>query len=301
MTSGLDHSLIVYNNGVHNILGYATKGVWDPKTCQALFVGAGHLETTKFIAYSAKQNAWSVAANPTWWCDDSVEQNPYTCFRHAYGFNTLDPATGRFFYLDFAMRPEVLAVTEPPSASWTPMPAFTQGAQNSPYSGMEYMPSRHSLIFFDYSNATLLELADGASSWASLGASYTSGPYHTYVVGNAADQSVLFGGGNGSLQFHLLRADGSVKDIAPPPRTFHPAPDMPSCCFSKLIGDPSSKRYLAFGNDGVVSTYDPATDAWTAPSPIPAESLGLPFPIPELGVTLMLTESARVFLYRAAP
>lgn len=297
LETGITRELLYVDTGTHDILGYAIKGAWDEGTCQALFLGAGHLETTRFLAYSADTNTWAAAPSPDWWCPND-QPNPYACFRHAYGLNTIDPETGRLFYVDFTGQVESLLVTSPLGTDWVPTAALPErSATNSTYTSLEYFPARHSLIFFDYYEGNVLELADGAPSWT-VADTFTAGPYHLYVAGNLVGRTVMYGGGNDSYAFRLMEADGTHRDVAPPPQTFHPAPES-SATFGALIGDPESPRYLAFGPDGTFSAYDPATDSWTPPEARLGGHYGVPFPIPDLGVTMILTAEPRVLLFRA--
>src|SRR5262249_35100116 len=53
--------------GGHDILVYADRAVWDPRSRQVLFLGQDHLRPPpRFIAYQAAVNRWMALPTPPW-------------------------------------------------------------------------------------------------------------------------------------------------------------------------------------------------------------------------------------------
>src|SRR3989304_247049 len=75
-----------------DILQYASKAKWDPFTKRFLFIGQGHYSSQKFISYTEATNTWAEEPRPSWDCSATG------CISHAYEHNTIDPATGNFYY-----------------------------------------------------------------------------------------------------------------------------------------------------------------------------------------------------------
>lgn len=298
-TTGLDASLIDAGGG-HHVLEYSDKGVWDPNTCQALFTGGGHLTLVKFLGYSASENTWFQAPNPTWWCETTPE-DPYACATHAYGHNALNPATGDYWFRTFnnaAVHHTVAA--SPVAAEWDEAPALPSTPASCIATALEYFPELGGLVYVDCAGQTVQVLYDGASAWEQLPGTYPMGAYHDYAVYNPVLGQVLFGVGNDSLALHLLDASGDVTTIAEPPRGFHPSPEDPDT-FRILTVDPISGRFLAVSQGGDVYDYDAGSDAWNAAGNAP-ENLQIAIPVTTYGVVLFVSRDPAMYVYRhAAP
>ena len=191
--SGYDDALIDAGAG-HHILQYSDKGVWDPNTCQALFVGGGHLSTVKYIAYSASQNQFFHAANPSWWCDTFAASNPYSCSTHAYGHNALDPATGRMFFRKFnSATVYAHQVDAAIDQDWTQLPKLPSNAAGCIATGIEYFPETDQLVYVDCEAQSLHTSKGGSGAWQEIQGPFAMGPYHNYAVYNPVHKVVLFG------------------------------------------------------------------------------------------------------------
>jgi hypothetical protein len=298
-TAGLDSALIDAGGG-HHVLEYSDKGVWDPNTCQALFTGGGHLTLVKFLGYSASENAWFQAPNPTWWCETTSE-DPYACSTDAYGHTALNPATGDYWFRTFndaAVHHTVAA--SPVAAAWDEAPALPSTPASCIATALEYFPELGGLVYIDCAGQTVQVLYDGASEWEQLPGTYAMGAYHDYAVYNPVLGAVLFGVGNDSLALHLLDASGNVTTIAEPPRGFHPSPEDPET-FRILTVDPISGRFLAVSQGGDVYDYDAGSDAWNAAGEAP-ENLQIAIPVTTYGVVLFVSLEPAMYVYRhAAP
>lgn len=295
-TDGLTAELIDAGNG-HNVLQYSDKGVWDPNTCQALFTGGGHLSLVKFLGYSASENTWFQAPNPTWWCETTPD-DPYACSTHAYGHNALDPATGSYWFRTFNNAAvHHTQVASPIVAEWDEAPGLDASAASCIATALEYFPELGGLVYVDCTAQAVQVLYDGASAWEVLPGTYPMGPYHNYATYNAALGQVLFGAGNGSDQLYLLDGSGAAEPIAAPPRQFHPSPDDPST-FRILTADPISGRFIAIAPAGDVFEYDAGTDQWTQMGYSAPENLQIAIPVSTYGVVLYVSLEPAMYVYR---
>ncbi len=295
-TEGLTPELIDAGGG-HHILQYADKGVWDPNTCQALFTGGGHLSLTKFIGYSASENTWFQAPNPSWWCE-TMPDDPYACATHAYGQNALNPATGDYWFRRFN-DPAVhhTQVASPISASWDAGPELAPEASGCVATALEYFPELDGLVYVNCAAQTVMLSDGGTGAWETLPGTYPMGGLHNYAVYNPVLGQVLFGLGNGSDALYLLGADGSGEPIAPPPRGFHPSPDDPST-FRILTVDPISGRFLAYAPVGDLFEYDAGTNAWSQITDAAPPDLQIAIPVTTYAVVLFVSIEPAMFAYR---
>jgi hypothetical protein len=295
-TEGLTADLIDAGGG-HNVLQYSDKGVWDPINCQGLFTGGGHLSLVKFIAYSASENTWFHAPNPSWWCE-TTQDDPYACATHAYGANALDPETGDYWFRTFnsaAVHHTVAA--SPISAEWDAAPELPSGPASCIATALEYFPELGGLIYVDCTGQTVQVLYDGAAAWEQLPGNYAMGPYHNYATYNPVRGEVLFGVGNGSTDLYRLDADGNGTRIADPPRTFHSSPDDPTT-FRILTVDPISGRWIAVSPSGDVYDYDADADAWSQVDATAPNNLQIAIPVTTYGVILFLSLEPQMYVYR---
>lgn len=293
-TAGLDAALIDAGNG-HNVLQYSDKGVWDPNTCQALFTGGGHLSLVKFLGYSASENTWFQAPNPSWWCETTAE-DPYACSTHAYGHNALDPATGDYWFRTFdnpAVHHTVAA--SPVSSSWDEWPALPTTPASCIATALEYFPELGALVYVDCAGQTV-QVSYAGGAWETLPGTYPMGGYHNYAMYNPVRGEVLFGAGNDSLALHRLDASGNATQIATPPRGFHPSPEDPET-FRILTVDPIGGRWIAIAQGGDVYDYDADTDTWAEAGTAPL-NLQIAFPVTTYGVVLFLTLEPAMYVYR---
>jgi hypothetical protein len=295
--TGLDDDLLDAGGG-HHILQYSDKGVWDPNTCQALFIGGGHLAAVKYIAYSASQNVWYQAPNPSWWCDTFLVSNPYECSTHAYGHNALDPATGQLYFRKFNNQDVYTHQVEATlTGVWGNAPALPDGG-SCIATALEFFPERNQLVYVDCSAQGLYTWTPGAGSWETINGPFAMGPYHTYGVYNPVHHVMLFGLGNGSTGLHKLEVGGTVTQVAAPPREFHPSPEDTGT-FRIFTVDPVSGDYLAYAPNGDLYAYDVAADSWADTGVTGPPGLQIAIPITSYGVVMFVSQApAAAFLYK---
>lgn len=297
--TGYDDALLDAGGG-HHILQYSDKGVWDPNTCQALFVGGGHLTQVKYIAYRGSDNTWFHAPNPSWWCDVDAAANPYECATHAYGHNALNPATGEMFFRKFnssaVFDHQVEGVL---SGAWGQLPPLPSSPSACIATALEYFPEMNKLVYVDCNAGDLYLIGPGDSSWQLVSGPFPMGPYHNYAVYDRIHQVVMFGGGNGSAAMSILHADGTVTPAASAPHTFHP--EAQGSDYKILTVDPASGDYLAYAPAGEMARYDVTSNTWSSLPVVAPAGLNIAIPIPSYNVVMFLQRApAKVYLYKHA-
>jgi hypothetical protein len=293
-----DSALVDAGQG-HQIFQYSDKGVWDPNTCQALFLGGGHLSLVKYVGYSASADTWFHAPNPPWWCDPQTVSNPYQCSTHAYQHDALDPATGTFYFRGFnsetVHRHQVDATID---ADWDTIPDLPSEAAGCIATSLEYFPERDELVYVDCTTQSLRIWKPGGSSWSTVNGPFAMGSYHNYGVYNPVHKLILFGLGNGSMGLHAYDANGSVKTVASPPVGFHPSPDD-SATLRILTADPATGKYLAVAPNGDMFEYDVPGNAWSALSQKAPTDLQIAIPVSSYGVMLFISANPpKVYVYK---
>lgn len=296
--TGYDAGLLDAGLG-HQILQYSGKGVWDPNTCQALFLGGGHLSLEKYIAYSASSEQWFQAPNPPWWCDPQSVSNPYQCASHGYHHDALDPATGTFYWRSFnsetVHRHQVDATID---GDWDTIPDLPSDAASCIATALEYFPERDELVYVDCTSQSLRIWKPGAGSWSQVPGPFAMGAYHNYGVYNPVHRVILFGVGNGAKKLWAYDENGSVKAVADPPREFHPAPDDAST-LRVLIADPASGKFLATATNGDMYELDYVANSWNALSQTAPTGLETAIPVSSYGVVLFLSANpAKAYVYK---
>lgn len=259
-TKGFTHELD-FDGYANTVFGYSYEAFWDPGTCRVLFIGGGHLSLTKFLTYSASDNLWTQAPDPSFLCpikknDGSVAGG---CVNHAYGFQAMDPGRGVFYYM-FADG-NVYGIKTDPSLrkQWKRVGTIPQGVAYQ-YSSMEYFRELDRLVLVGSDRLSLLDPSSG--TWSFIEGPFPMGGYHYYGVYNPVHGVMLFGSGNDSAVLNKLDVRGKVTRIADAPRQFHPQPDD-SATFKILTYDPVSGDYLAYAMSGELYSYDVALDRWS--------------------------------------
>ena len=281
-TVGLTDDLIDAGNG-HHITQYTFKGVFDPTWCRVLFTGGGHISYVKFVSYDIASNTWQREVDPSWWCDPfDVPENPWPCVGHAYGHNAIDVEGGRYFYKHGAVYE--VGVEGVFGSEWTALP--DHGA-NVPFTSLAYFPELGGLVMIDYSTNGVLVLYDGAGAWESVSGPFAMGAYHIYGDYNPVESVVMFGSGNGSQDWHVLRSDATVQTVATSPRFFHPSPSDPAT-FRILTHDPQGGDFLAIAPNGDTFGFDLDTNTWSDTGVVLPQNLEFAVPIPDYGVVLLV-------------
>jgi len=290
-SSGYSASLL--STGTDNIFNYANKGTWDPSARKVRFVGQGHYEQQKYVTYTEATNSWVLEPKPSWDCSPS-------CIGHGYQHNTINPATGDFYYHQF--NSHSFYKLSRSTGQWTQLPQRPNGY--SAYGGMvccegvEYHPDLGALLVF--AGGEIQRYTDGGG-WSMITSGLSMGPYHNVAVYDPVHQIVVGGGGNDVRKLYKVSATGSVSPIQDPPVQVRPAGPI-------LTVDPASGTYLIVDGGKNLYEYDVTSDSWTqrnvANMPFSDTTYTVAIPIRDYGVIMFARfdfGSSKVYLYKHSP
>jgi len=209
------------------IVDYARDAVWNSLKKEFHFIGQGHYACQKHIKYSEADNTW---------VEISRASHTDVGIGHAYEHNTIDPATGAFYYAKYNSK----KIRKYLDGSWSTLPNFP--APQAITKAIEYFPEMNGLIVVDPKSGIWLfnELTD---EWSKVSDLVDMGPYHIFAEYNPVSQVIIFGGGNGSKKINKLDANGvvTVTGIPNSPQTLGVASDQ-----GLVQADTSSGNFLAF-------------------------------------------------------
>jgi hypothetical protein len=278
--------------GGHDMLVYADRAVWDPRSRQVLFIGQDHLRPPpRFIVYQAETNRWKALPTPPW-----AEKLKWF---HGYENNALDSVKGRFFHHSSAS--QLVHLYDIARAAWTTLPEM-KGAATGHGTALEYFPEARGLV--RVLGGVVHLYREDKKTWTVLTREkLPMGPYHNFAAYSAAFKVVLLGGGNGSQDVYQLDASYKVTARAR-------APVGLGIGQSITWVDPATGALLVLRKEGKLYSYHSGKDAWreVKMKGFPLDLRGsshhvVAVPISTYGVTLLFTSPARglkVYLYKHA-
>jgi hypothetical protein len=238
------------------ITQYAEKAPWDPILKRMVFVGQVHgtCYGGRFAIYSDSNSTWSIGAWPPGVCQSGTANSP--CFSHAYGHNTVDPATGAlYFRQSYTMR-----FYKYLNSTWTSIPAPpTQSSQCC--GALEYFPEMGRLLYLD-GDWGLWAYDPSANSWSALANASVAGAIGglpnlsmasttVFALYNPVQKVVLFGGGN---FLYKVDAQGGFTTMRQPP--------VPLGVTNAVVSvDPVGGKNIVLAG-GSMRQYDSSTDTW---------------------------------------
>lgn len=295
--------------GTNTAIDFADSAAWDPNTRKFLFIGAAHGEPTKFIIYDEASNSWSEGPHPCGGCGS-----------HAYDHNTIDPASGVFYWRHpSALDQSIVYRYDVSGGTWlTPLPNDDWVMANSTrkrghrFAGMAYFPDRNELITIGSrsvrnisitgSNNNLGSDHDSPNDWGSLG-SYNYGSNYAFVEYNPVHNLILFGGGKSgddvSRSIYTLGPNGSVQQKNDSPVTLMMSNSGSVTKDRSLMTvDPASGDYLVLSDVGKLHVYNPVSDTWnTNTRTLPWGSYSVATPVSTHGVIMFVAEK-KVWVYK---
>jgi hypothetical protein len=275
---------------MYNVLEYQNSGVWDPGSRQVLFLGGPHSGQGKFLVYDEASNTWRQEADPP----------PETLLlTHTYDHNTINPGTGELYFRPY-LRPQIwkykIAAKE-----WSKLTTIPQQEYNC-CGAIEYFSDRDGILFVGKNEAAFYDLRKG--SWSTSRTAIKTGPYHSTAEYSPPAKVVIFGGGSTVNTVYRMDASGGVAQMGDSP---YPLDSGGHAIFT---ADPTSPRFLLFGENGTFYVYDPMADRWELQKerppffdvgPYGPVSCSIAIPISTHGVVMFVTYSASrptVFLYK---
>jgi len=285
-TGGLSTAL--FDTGANNTLGYMDKGAYDPINKRIRFIGNGHLEQLRWHQYDETANTWSNLAPPSWYGGGAV-------YEHGYQHNTVDPATGDFFYRNFnssSIRRFVHA-----SGTWVTISSSNDNIAG----GIEWLPSLGTQGGLVQYLAPYIRTWDKATNAVTLRSSSSgASTYHCCAVRNFANNTIYVGGGNGSSSVWSVNGAGTVGSLPSCPISFGIGSTVTTAC-------PVSGDLIVIRNNS--SAYGLSGASWGALSMTGAPGFGtvqagshiVAVPIPAYGVILFLFgNTPATWLYKHA-
>lgn len=297
-TQGYTRSLLDACDGIHSILEWSNKAVWNPLRKEVHYVGQGHYSCAKYIVYKESTNQWQIQPS----LPPGIKE-----IGHAYEHNAIDPRNGELYYRHYYA--ERIDKFNPVTNTWSTLPPL--GLSSIQVSGgIAYIPEANGLLFVDgqwgvhfyssTSNSWTL-LANTDIELDSSKPRFEMGPYNNFASYNPVHKLVYFGGGGNSTSFYSMDANLNLRRLTNSPTTIAVANAM-------TLADPSSGAQLIFADDGSVYEYDRQGNQWfgagTHSIMSHATSWRISVPIPDYGVTMFTTwnfDNSTVLLYRHAP
>jgi len=290
--TGLSTGLFV--DGSNNTLDYMDKGGHDPVRKQVRFIGQAHVGDQRFHQYDEATNTFSNLSDPPW--DGVVGYPGY--LGHGYQHNTVDPATGDFYYHEYNST-KVYRLNRSTGA-WS-----TLTCPNTEITGgLEWLPSigtQGGLILLLGQSCHRWDKA--TNTWSTPASSSLTGlTYHTVAVRSVPNNVVIVGGGNAGRKLWKIGATGGVTAIPDCPTGVGIGTSVTTAC-------PVSGNILVIGSNSDAFKFSVGSNAWSTLSMSGAPAFGnvgtgsqiVAVPMPAYGVIMFIFgRSPSAWLYKHA-
>ena len=256
VASSIPLDLVDSQNG-HNILEYASKGIWDERLQKLTFFGEGHISNPYTITYTESTNTWA-----------KVAMDPMT-FRHSYSNHAINPILGRWYYKDYGVCPgSIRRFATSTNSEFSQSAAGSFGNRDTCYSALEYFPDLGMVIFAGLENGSdwgiqgFTDSLSGGGSWQRIGTNpgtYTVGGGTGQMIYNPVYRFLIFGGDNGNI----WKVDQALRitQLASAPCSMSISGPFPI-----LSVDPVSGDFVLLCGSGPAYKFDPtvgSTGTWT--------------------------------------
>lgn len=304
-TTGIVAALCGLDGASGSLLGYSSKGVWDPDTQCAYHIGADHLASQgpQLVKFAAATNTFSRLTRPSWLSG--------LTFFHGYEHTTIDVIGRRIYH---RQRNSGFVRTwdfdDDPSDTWGVLAEETTFGGGSD-EAIEWFPEMDRLIWprigGSASAGRLIKYEAGA--WASVATGISMGPDGTYAFCdyNPVHQLCCFWNSDGNVMY-TVDASGTVTNRGTPPMDLYDGTGY----LATITVDPLSGDYLILTASDAEKTlyrWDPTTSITTASTvsstnkPSLADTFVVGIPLDEdLGAILYLTsvddDTAAAWVYR---
>lgn len=294
---GLTRDLLVSSIDLEPNIAYGYKGVWDPSTCQAFFLGSNPKDSIHFVVYDGATNTWRSGPKPDWQCD----YTPQTagCALEVFGLQTGAPDLGELYV--FKDRLRSLKTTTPLGALWTELPLTPFDASKSLYTSIEYFPERHSVLYLDYAENKLWELPTSAPAWKEVPIAGLSSTDPGYMSYSPRRQKVFIVSSQAGQSSFLLAADGTATPLPATPMEFGEVSGADH--FKILTADPAGGAFLGITHfASAVFELDEAGQTWKQTGTLSEANAQVAIPVSTFGVVLVLTgggtEMPKMLVYK---
>jgi hypothetical protein len=290
-TTGLTPAM--FRDGANNTLDYMDKGAYDPIGKQIRFIGQSHYGDQRWHSYDEPSNTWATLPDPPWDTGGAAYPN---FIGHGYQHNTVDPATGDFFYRQFgATQPRAFQRS---TGTWSQLPA---SQATSIAGGLEWLPSigaQGGLILHAGSEVHRWDKA--ANAWTRFTGLSGAGPYHNTALRSVPHGVCLLGGGNNSNKLWKIAGSAGPVSCADSPETFGIGQSI-------TTADPVSGDLIIIKSNSAAYGYSVTSNTWYAMNMANAPVFGainsgskiMAIPIAAYGVVMFLFgNAAKVYLYK---
>jgi hypothetical protein len=271
---------------------FADKAQYNPVNDTLMFLGGSHTTTTTncdstlFVSYTDSTNTWSNtnlnSPCPTYTGSFACTGASGNCANlgHAYQDNTIDPATGNFFYREYGA--VNVSIYKQSTQAWSSLPNFEPSCSSGSScteGGLEWFPDRNSLVLVDGTAGVFECVFSGSNSNGTPCSSWTQiactgfnscsgmedlynrmGPYQNFAVYSKMCRCIAMGGGGTTfVATYGATANWSIKNAAP-----FTLDQAAAGGGNAWVIDPISGLFLvADVGSCYVWTYNPQTDTWT--------------------------------------
>jgi hypothetical protein len=240
------------------ITQYADKAAWDPVNGRVLYVGTAHGDCWggRFVSYTDSTNTWGQLPWMPGLCQSGTDASP--CWTgHGYDHNTVDPATGDFYWRAY----NSLKIVRFHNGSWLTVPPPPAGSHQC-CGALEFFPAMGKLIFLD-GDWGLWAFDPAKNSWAQLAntnvANATAGlpnlPMSSttdFALYDPVTRILLFGGGSG---LYSMDSTGKIVAKKTPPVTLGATQAVASV-------DSVGGKFLVLSGSSMYQ-YDATSDSWS--------------------------------------
>lgn len=315
----------------NKIIDFAESATWDPIQRQFLFLGAPHGKAWRFIIYDEASNTWrdgplphavmAYGSNATAECTVVVKTSDTTsisnnCGGHAFDWNAIDPATGRFFHHYWKYGPELdiyNVATGLWSRSGSPPAAIQYDMVKDvfKYGAMEWFPDMNRLVMTVAGRVVRVDVDN--NQWEQLPTRYSVGTgdtYHNVMEYSPVQKVLVFGGGNvfsspydpssNRKDLYRMDASGTVTRLTDAPFYLRVTGGGAGESFpgSNITVDPVSGKFLVLNKDKQFYELDALANTWRAITNVPAiPAHAVAAAVSNYGVIMYVAET-KVWLYK---
>ena len=221
--------------GLEPIFAFSNCGAFDPATRQILFIGAPHGVSMRFVAYRESDNNWRTEPMPSGDWGGA----------HTYDHLTID-RDGIFYHLYWA--DGVAYRFNPKTNAWlSPLPKT-----NSGFGTFDYFPELNGLVRAVAGSVTLYDFSTQA--WRTIGTGLAMSGLHSLASYSRVHKVLIFGGGDGSRDWHKLDASGKITTMKNAPFDIGISSGILAC-------DPVTGDFLFLNRDSLYA-FDLAGETW---------------------------------------
>lgn len=278
--------------GQGDIWAFSSDAVWDHRTKQILYVGAGYSHRIwNFLRYESQPDQWIHDFNLGF---DSLKAQP-SGGTHSYENCAMDTSGIFYFHYDSLYRYN--------TATKTWLPAYRNNGRGR-FGSLEYFPEMNGMVYVLGGTVQLFDFSTHA--WRTLAANVPMGKsynniaeydpvHHCMVLG--AGQTYGTTGQYDSYYLNRMDADGKITLLSR-------GPVVMGITTAHMVCDGATGGMIVVGTDSIYA-LDAMADTWTCLGPNTSVNGGVCLSIPEYGVAAFMPLTSYQFrnlvLFKHAP